>query len=87
MSTLHTSPPDYIEVDERGRTSLKRFMDTTHRFYAVERLGGGALVLRPAQLVTSDDLALTNRPDILEEIEAAAGAPEAELTDIDLAEL
>jgi hypothetical protein len=87
MSTLDMPDPQYIEVDERGRTSLKRFLEGSNRFYAVEQLGGGAFTLRPARLVTEDDLALTARPEIVAELRAAASAPEEELKEVDLDDL
>ncbi|MGI9016956.1 MAG: hypothetical protein ACR2HR_07625 [Euzebya sp.] len=87
MSSLDMPEPQYIEVDERGRTSLKRFLDGSHRFYAVEPLGGGAFTLRPARLVTEDDLALTARPEIVAELRAAASAAVEELTEVNLDDL
>lgn len=84
MSTLPSSNDSYIEVDARGRTSLARFVTERPRLFAVEELDGGTLVLRPARLVTEDDLLLASQANIVEESRRAAEATEDELTEVDL---
>jgi hypothetical protein len=54
----------YVQLDSRGRAALGKFADGAE-FFAVEELGGGNLLLRPADLVTRDDRALAARPDLV----------------------
>lgn len=54
----------YVALDSRGRVALGRFAEGVE-MYAVEELGAGNLLLRPADVVTRDDQALANRPDLI----------------------
>lgn len=54
----------YVQLDSRGRAALGKYARGVE-FFAVEEVGGGSLLLRPADLVTRDDQALAARPDLI----------------------
>lgn len=54
----------YVALDRRGRVAIGRFAKGAN-MYTVEELGAGNLLLRPADVVTRDDQALANRPDLI----------------------
>lgn len=69
----------WIDVDERGRTSLARVRSGKHDRYLVEEFPDGTLVLTPAVTLSKVELAALTDPEVREAAVEARGG-RAQLT-------
>lgn len=58
-----------IELDDRRRAPLAKVARTDDRIYLAEALPDGRIILTPAVTVSKSQVALNERPDILDAID------------------
>lgn len=61
----------FVDVDERGRTSLARVRNHEYDRYTAEELPDGTLVLTPAVTISAVELAALKNPKVQAAVAAA----------------
>jgi hypothetical protein len=78
MSAERIEPDSLVELDDRGRTNLRRFGGEPHARYLVSVRRDGAIVFRPAVAMTVQEAAMwREHPKLMNEIadHVSGGAP------------
>jgi hypothetical protein len=78
-----------IELDDRGRTNLRKFGGRPHGRYLVTVQPDGTLILRPAVVMSAQEAAMwQERPQLMNEIAGhVAGTAPMKLVSVSLDEL
>lgn len=78
-----------IELDDRGRTNLRKFGGRPHSRYLVAVQPDGTLILRPAVVMSAQEAAMwTQQPQLMREIsDHIAGRQPMNLNTVTLDEL
>ncbi len=74
-----------VELDDRGRTNLRRFGAEPHSRYLVTVRRDGTIILRPAVAMTVHEAAMwREKPDLMREIGAhVSGREQLEMIPVD----
>lgn len=77
MSAEPAEPEPVVELDDRGRTNLRRFGGRPHGRYLVRVQPDGTLILRPAVVMSVHEAAMwREHPDLMREISDHVGGGE-----------
>ena len=70
MTSMSAEPVEpLIELDDRGRTNLRRFGGEPHARYLVSVRPDGTIILQPAVVLTAHEAAMwREKPELMREI-------------------